>query len=50
MLEKRVNKPLNLGEESKGAQNQEVSHKNIIDARVFSEIIIELEELSLIHI
>ena len=45
LLEKRVKKPLNLGEESKGAQNQEVSHKNIIDARVFREIIIELEEL-----
>ena len=26
-------------------QNQEVSNKNIIDARVFREIIIELEEL-----
>ena len=45
LLEKRVKKPLNLGEESKGMQNQEVSNKNIIDARVFREIIIELEEL-----
>ena len=45
LLEKRVKKPLNLGEESKGTQNQEVSHKNIIDARVFREIIVELEEL-----
>ena len=45
LLEKRVKKPLNLGEESKGMQNQEVSNKNIIDARVFREIIVELEEL-----
>ena len=45
LLEKRVKKPLNLGEESKAMQNQEVSHKNIIDARVFREIIVELEEL-----
>ena len=45
LLEKPVKKPLNLGEESKGMQNQEVSNKNIIDARVFREIIIELEEL-----
>ena len=45
LLEKRVKNPLNLGEEPKGMQNQEVSHKNIIDARVFREIIIELEEL-----
>ena len=45
LLEKRVKKPLNLGEESKGTQNQEVSNKNIIDARVFREIIVELEEL-----
>ena len=45
LLEKRVKKPLNLGEGSKVTQNQEVSHKNIIDARVFREIIVELEEL-----
>ena len=45
LLEKRVKKPLNLGEESKGMQNQEVSNKNIIDVRVFREIIVELEEL-----
>ena len=45
LLKKRVKKPLNLGEESKAMQNQEVSHKNIIDARVFREIIVELEEL-----
>ena len=45
LLEKPVKKPLNLGEESKGMQNQEVSNKNIIDARVFREIIVELEEL-----
>ncbi len=45
LLEKRFKKPLNLGEESKGMQNQEVSNKNIIDARVFREIIVELEEL-----
>ena len=45
LLEKRVKKPLNLGEESKGMQNQEVSSKNIIDVRVFREIIVELEEL-----
>ena len=45
LLEKRVKKPLNLGEESKAMKNQEVSHKNIIDARVFREIIVELEEL-----
>ena len=30
LLEKRVKNPLNLGEESKGIQKQEVSHKNII--------------------
>ena len=45
LLEKGIKNPLNLGEEPKGMQNQEVSHKNIIDARVFREIIIELEEL-----
>ena len=45
LLEKRVKNPLNLGAESKGIQNQEVSHKNIIEARVFREIIVELEEL-----
>ena len=45
LLKKRVEKPLNLGEESKGMQNQEVSNKNIIDVRVFREIIVELEEL-----
>ena len=45
LLEKRVKKPLNLGEEPKGMQNQEVSNKNIIDVRVFREIIVELEEL-----
>ena len=45
LLEKRVKNPLNFEEESKGLQNQEVSHKNIIDARVFREIIVELEEL-----
>ena len=45
LLEKPVKKPLNLGEESKGMQNQEVSNENIIDARVFREIIVELEEL-----
>ena len=45
LLEKRVKNSLNLEEESKSIQNQEVSHKNVIDARVFREIIIELEEL-----
>ena len=45
LLEKRIKNPLNLGKESKGIQNQEVSHKNIIEARVFREIIVELEEL-----
>mgnify|MGYP001289947746 FL=1 len=45
LLEKRVKNPLDLGAESKGIQNQEVSHKNIIEARVFREIIVELEEL-----
>ena len=45
LLEKRVKNPIDLGEESKGIQNQEVSHKNIIEARVFREIIVELEEL-----
>ena len=45
LLEKSVKNPLNFGEESKGIQNHEVSHKNIIDARVFREIIVELEEL-----
>ena len=45
LLEKRVKNSLNLEEESKSIQNQKVSNKNIIDARVFREIIIELEEL-----
>ena len=45
LLEKRVKNQLDLGEDSKGMQNQEISHKNIIDARVFREIIVELEEL-----
>ena len=45
LLEKRVKNSLNLEEESKSIQNQKVSNKNIIDARVFREIIVELEEL-----
>ena len=45
LLEKSDKKPLNLEEESSGIQNQKVSDKNIIDARVFREIIVELEEL-----
>ena len=45
LLEKHVKNSFNFEEESKGLQNQEVSHKNIIDARVFREIIVELEEL-----
>ena len=44
LLEKRVKNPINLAD-PKGVQAQKVSSKNIIDARVFKEIIIELEEL-----
>ena len=45
LLEKRVKNSRNLGEDSTGIQNEKVSHKNIIDAGVFREIIVELEEL-----
>ena len=44
LLEKRVKNPIKVAE-PKGIQTQKVSNQNIIDARVFKEIIIELEEL-----
>ncbi len=44
LLEKRVKKTINLADAT-GIGTQLVSEEHIIDARVFKEIIIELEEL-----
>ena len=44
LFEKRVKNSLKLPK-SEGSQTQKVSNNNSIDARVFKEIIIELEEL-----
>ena len=44
LLEKRAKNAVNLAA-SKGIQSQKISNQNIIDAGMFKQIIIELEEL-----
>ena len=44
LLEKPVKNTISLAD-AKGIQAQKISDKHVIDARIFKEIIIELEEL-----